>query len=115
MRTTGDGLTTISRMRSPEDAIVLAIWRGRNDRSGPSVDAYELAGYLEDVEERTVPQTPAAIERILTDLTSAGLVEEQARPLTPGHGRMIYHLYALTEEGLARARELEAADKLDQP
>jgi hypothetical protein len=91
------------------------MWQGRGSWASSSVDAYELASYLEESETRTVPQTPAAIERILTELHDAGLVDQQARPLSPAQGSMIYHSYVLTKEGLARAHELEAADERFPP
>jgi hypothetical protein len=102
-------------MRSPEDALLLAMWQGRGSWASTSVDAYELASYLEESETRTVPQTRAAIESILTDLHHAGLVDQQTRPLSPAQETVIYHSYVLTEEGLARAHELEAADEHSPP
>jgi hypothetical protein len=37
-------------------------------------------------------------------------VKQQIRPLTPGHGTVIYRSYELTVDGLARAHKLEAQD-----
>ncbi len=75
------------------------------------MDADELALYLEEADERTVPQTPAAIERILTDLHAAGFIAPGSRPLNMAGGIRIYRPYVLTEKGLARAHALEAIDE----
>jgi hypothetical protein len=98
-------------MRSPEDALLLAIWQGRMVWAGTSVDARELASYLEEMDVDAAPRTPAEVQRTLLDLQDAGLVEQRIRPLSPARGTAIYYTYVLTEEGLARAHELEAQDE----
>jgi hypothetical protein len=98
-------------MRTPEDEVVLAMWQGRGSWSGSTVDATELAAYVEEADQRTVPQTPDAIDRILTDLHEAGLVTSGSRPLNMARGIQMYRPYVLAEKGLARAHELEAVDE----
>jgi hypothetical protein len=97
-------------MRSPDDALLLAIWQGRGSW-GTSVDAFQLATYLEEAETHNVPQLPAAIQRMLMDLQDAGLVQQRTRPLSPSRGTVTYYSYVLTEEGLTRAHDLEAQDE----
>jgi len=98
-------------MRSSEDALLLAIWEGRSTWVGPSVDALNLAVYLEEMDGSDVPITASVIDRMLSDLSKAGYLEQQIRPLTPGHGTVIYRSYQLTYAGLARAHEFEAQDE----
>ena len=98
-------------MRTPEDELLLAMWQGRGSWVGSAVDATELAIYLEEADQRTVPQTAADIDRILTELQDAGLVTPGARPLSMARGMQFYRPSVLTEKGLARAHELEAVDE----
>ena len=79
------------------------------------MDPTELARFLEEAEAQTVPQSPAAIDRLLTDLEDAGLVTPETRPASTSTGRELYRCYILTDAGLARAHELEAADKRFPP
>ena len=98
-------------MRSPEDALLLAIWQGRGAWESSTVDASELSDYLEEAEQRTVPLTAAAIDRMLQDLHEAGFVQPASMPLNMERGVELYQPYVLTEAGLARAHELEALDE----
>lgn len=94
-----------------EDEVLLAMWQGRGSWSGSAVDANELATYLEEADHRTVPRSPAAIDRILSSLLEAGFVAAGSRPLDMARGIDLYASYVLTDKGLARAHELEAKDK----
>jgi hypothetical protein len=98
-------------VRSPEDALLLAMWQGRGSWDGSTPDAKELAIYLEETDQRTVPQSPVEIDRILTNLLDAGLVALAARPLSRARGIEMYRPYVLTNKGLARAHELESLDE----
>jgi DNA-binding PadR family transcriptional regulator len=98
-------------MRSPDDALLLAMWQGRGSWESSTVDANELSSYLEETDPRTVPLSPAVIDRVLTDLRLAGLVELASRPLSMARGMELYRPYVLTEAGQARAHELEAFDE----
>jgi hypothetical protein len=100
---------------SLEDALLLAIWQGRGAWDGSAVDASELSAYLEDTDPRTVPLSPAAIDRILGDLRLAGLVELASRLLSLARGMELYRPYVLTEAGQARAHELEAFEERFPP
>jgi len=105
------GVRIIPIMRSPEDAVLLAMWQGRGSWESSTVDATELASYLEEMDPRTIPLAPATLERILADLRLAGLVELASRPLSMARGMEMYRPYVLTDAGLARAHELEAFDE----
>jgi hypothetical protein len=98
-------------MGSDEDAVLLALWQGRGSWDGSAADATEIASYLEEDEQLTVPRTADAIDRILTDLLAAGFVAIGSRPLSMSRGMQMYRPYVLTETGLARAHELEAIDE----
>ena len=98
-------------MGSDEDAVLLALWQGRGSWDGSDADAAEIAAYLEEAEQLTVPRTADAIDRILTDLLETGFVALGSKPLSMSRGMQMYRSYVLTETGLARAHELEAFDE----
>ncbi len=98
-------------MRSSADTLVLAMWQGRASWIGTAVDAAELASYVEDADNRVVPQSPAVVDRMLSDLREAGLVANGHRPLSYTRGIDLYRPFVLTEDGETRARELEAIDE----
>jgi hypothetical protein len=84
-------------MRSPEDAVLLAMWQGRGSWESSTVDANELASYLEESDPRTVPVSPAQLDRVLADLRLGGLVELASRPLSMARGMELYRPYVLTD------------------
>ena len=96
-------------MRSPEDALLMAMSHGMEGwMLGTATDAPEIATYGEMTGNRAIPRTPEAIDRMLSDLHDAGLVAYRSRPHNVEHEPARYRSYALTEDGWARARELEA-------
>ena len=58
------------------------MWQGRASWIGTAVDAAELASYVEDADNRVVPESPAVVDRMLSDLREAGLVANGHRPFS---------------------------------
>jgi len=95
-------------MSSPEDELLLSMWRGRDAWGGEGVDAERLAIFLEGSEQRPFQLTTAAVARVIGHLLDAGLVGPEPAIGGGSSGRFV-----LTEAGLARARELEARPHRD--
>ena len=91
------------------------MWQGRASWIGTAVDAAELALYVEDADNRFVPQSPDVVNRMLSDLREAGLVAKGSRPLSMTRGIEMYGPYVLTHDGEMRARALEAVDEHSPP
>jgi DNA-binding PadR family transcriptional regulator len=75
---------------------------------GSTTDAIEIASFVNTTGKHAIPGSPEAIEGLLRDMETGGLVERRSTP-SPVEGRLQpFHAFALTEHGWARARELEA-------
>lgn len=98
-------------MPHPVDERLIALshgLEGLDDRR--TTDPVEIASLVSTTGKRAIPSAPEAIERLLQDMETAGLVERRATPL-PIDGRLQqFHVHALTEQGWARAAELDAED-----
>jgi DNA-binding PadR family transcriptional regulator len=77
---------------------------------GSTTDAVEIAAFADSTGNGVIPKSPEAIDRLLMDMRDAGLVKRRSMPPNARRGSEQYHPVALTEDGWARARELEATD-----
>lgn len=82
---------------------------------GSTTDAVEIASFASTTGNRSIPRTPEAVEQLLEDMLSAGLVENRSRDQSKNRWTEIYGAYALTEGGWARAREIEATEQQEGP
>jgi DNA-binding PadR family transcriptional regulator len=91
-------------MRQPEDELLIVLSHGMDGwMLGTETDAVEIATFVNTTGQAGIPKAAAAIEGLLEDMVNAGLVERVSRP----PGLELYGAYALTEDGWARARDLE--------
>jgi hypothetical protein len=93
----------------PKNALLIALSHGMDGRVlGDTTDAIEIASFVSTMGVHAIPRTPEAIEGLLQDMETAGLVERRSTG-TPVEGRyQQFHRFALTEYGWVRARELKA-------
>jgi hypothetical protein len=96
-------------MRRPADELLVALSHGMEGwMLGTTTDAVEIASFASTTGNESIPRTPEAVERLLEDLVTAGLVDNRSRDQSKHRWTEIYGAYGLTEEGWTRARELEA-------
>jgi hypothetical protein len=95
--------------RWPKNALLIALSHGMDGwMLGSTTDAIEIASFVNTTGVRAIPRTPEAIEGLLQDMETEGLVERRSTP-SPVDGRFQqFHTFALTEHGWMRARELGA-------
>jgi hypothetical protein len=95
--------------RWPKNALLIALSHGMDGwMLGATTDAIEIASFVNTMGVHAIPNTPEAIEGLLQDMETAGLVERRSTR-TPVDGRFQqFHRFALTEYGWVRAGELEA-------
>jgi DNA-binding PadR family transcriptional regulator len=102
-------------MRSLEDELVVAMSHGIGGWViGSSVNAQEVAVFVEVIGNRALPSSADDIDQLLTNLNDAGLVAYRSRTSAVGSAEP-YRSYVLTPDGWARARELEDADRQPPP
>jgi DNA-binding PadR family transcriptional regulator len=95
-------------MRHPVDDLLIALSHGLEGwMFGSTTDAIEIASFLRATGKRAIPRTPEAIEGLLQDMETAGLVERR-RPDSSVAGSQQFQTFALTEQGWARAAALDA-------
>lgn len=99
-------------MRQPIDELLIKLSHGMEGwMLGTTTDAVEIATFADTTGNRSIPRAPAAVEQLLEDMVSAGLVEHRSRDQSKNRWTEIYGAYALTEGGWARARQLEADEQ----
>lgn len=99
-------------MRLPADELLIALSHGMEGwMLGSTTDAVEIATFAATTGNRAIPRAPAAVEQLLEDMVTAGLVEHRSRDKHKDRWTEIYSAYALTEAGWARARELETTEE----
>jgi hypothetical protein len=99
-------------MRLPEDALLIALAHGLDGLMlGTTTDAFEIATFVDTTGVREIPSTPEAIEELLGDMEDAGLVRRLPLPALDEPRFAKFHSIALTEDGWARARELEEEEE----
>ena len=97
-------------MRHPLDELLIALSHGLDGwMLGSTTDAVEIASFLKATGRRAIPRTPEAIEGLLRDMETAGLVERRSRS-SPVDEVSQFHTYAMTEQGWVRAQELGETD-----
>ena len=96
-------------MRHPVDELLIALSHGLEGwMLGDATDPIEIASFVDTTGKRAIPGTPEAVEGLLEDMETAGLVERRVTS-SPVDGRFQpFHSFALTEQGWARAAELDA-------
>ena len=95
-------------MRQPVDELLLALSHGLDGwMLGSTTDPIEIASFLSATGNRAIPSTPEAIQGLLEDMETAGLVEPRLSDSSAARSRQ-FQTFALTERGWARAAEIEA-------
>jgi hypothetical protein len=102
-------------MRHPVDELLIALSHGLEGwMFGSTTDPIEIASFLSATGKRAIPRTPEAIQGLLEDMETAGLVERRSTR-TPVDGRFQqFHRFALTEYAWVRAGELVIDLKEDE-
>ena len=99
---------TCLAMRQPEDELLIILSHGLEGRMlGSTTDAIEIASFLETRGVRLIPNTAEAIEELLGDMEDAGLVRRLSIPPLDEPRLAKFHSVVLSEEGWARARQVE--------
>jgi hypothetical protein len=102
---------TGARMRHPLDELLIALSHGLDGwMLGSATDAIEIAAFVDSTGNRAIPKSPEAIDRLLRDMQDLALVKRRSMPPNVRRRSEPYPSVALTDDGWARARDLEAAD-----
>jgi DNA-binding PadR family transcriptional regulator len=96
-------------MHAPADELLILLSHGLEGwMLGQTTHPIEIASFVNTTGRGGIPNTPQAVEGLLEQMETAGLVERRSTSPADVARFQQFHRFALTEQGWARAAELEA-------